>query len=379
VRKVLFVAALGAAVLVPAAFASSPKRVNLALVPLPKSAIGAPARTFSLAYDSGPVSNVNAAAHTSDATPKTFKKLGRLRGYGVEYGNAFTGAAGVTDVRTSIEEYKTASGARRALVFWKREDANLSKLDNPDFSVTSVPVKLPSPAVGTSHFAYLTSYSASNIVPVSGIDEQIADGRYVLDVIVTAGTASTAQALAPTLAKKLDARFRLARKGRLHAKPVKLRKQTAGPPRGGPDLSVLALRKSDLVGKVSVNKDYLRDPAAISDYSVFMFPAGPFEALDQEIEWYPVANEASFFADFENAVTLAQSGTTPLDLSALGDGAQGSITTASSFSGSQVFFSSGHLAEFIFTVTEGGATSPADVTSVAQAAANRIDAAGLGS
>jgi hypothetical protein len=191
VRKVLLGAVLAATVLVPAASASRARSVKLAILPLPKSALGAAADAFSVAHDSGTVSNANAAAHTPDATKATFKKLGRLTGYALEYGNAFTGAAGVTDVRTSIEQYKTASDARRALAFWKEEDAKLSKLDNPGFSVATVPVKIPAPAARTSHFAYLTSYSASNIVPVSGIDEQIADGRYVLDVIVTAGTAST--------------------------------------------------------------------------------------------------------------------------------------------------------------------------------------------
>ena len=377
-KKILLGAALVAAVLVPAASAHRAHPVKLALVPLPKSAIGPAAGSFSLAHDSGRVSNASAAAHTLDATPKTFKKLGRLTGYALEYGNAFTGAAGVTDVRTSIEQYKTAGDARRALAFWKKEDAKLGKLDNPGFSVTNVPVQVPAAAAGTSHFAYLTSYSASNIVPVSGIDEQIADGRYILDVIVTAGTASLAETLAPKLAGKLDARFRLARKGRLHAKPVKLPTQKAGRPPGGPDLSVLALRKSDLVGKATVSKGYLIDPAAISDYSVFMLPAGQFDALDQEIEWYPAANEASFFADYENAAVLTQAGTTALDLSGLGDGAQGSVTAGSSFGQGQVFFSSGHLAEFIFMGSEGSVDG-ADVTSVAQAAARRIDAAGLGS
>jgi hypothetical protein len=376
--RALLVASLAGLLLVPAAAASSAHHVRLAIVPLPKSAIGAAAQSFSLAHDSGRVSNAEAASHTSDATTKTFKKMGRLSGYALEYGNPFTGATGITDVRTGIEQYKTAADARRALAFWKKEDAQLSELDNPTFSVTSASVQVPAPAAHTSHFAYLTSYSASNIVPVSGIDEQVADGRYILDVIVTAGTASDAEALAPMLATKLDSRFRLARKGRLHARPVRLPRQKAGPPPGGPDLSVLALRKSDLVGKASVSKGYVVDPSAISDYSVFMLPAGPFDALDQEIEWYPVANEASFYADFENAAALAAHGTTALDLSAVGDGAQGSVNPGSDFSRGQVFLVSGHLAEFIFMVKLGSISSQA-VTNVAQAAANRIDAAGLGS
>jgi len=379
VKRVLFVVAVAVAVLlVPAASAGRSHPLKLALVPLPKSAIGPAVQSFSIAHDSGPVSNASAAAHASGATTRTFEKLGRVSGYVLEYGNAFTGAVGVTDVHTGIDQYRTAADARRALAFWKKQDAKLSALDNPAFSVTSVPVEAPAPAAGTSHFAYLTSYSASNIAPVSGIDEQVADGRYVLDVIVTAGVASTAEALAPQLAKKLDARLRLARKSRLHGKPVSLSKLKAGPPPGGPDLSTLALRKSDLVGKVTVSKAYVVDPAAVSDYSVLMLPAGQFDALDQEIEWYPAANEASFFADFENAAALLQHGTTALDLSALGDGAQGSVTQGSSFSEGQVFFASGHLAELIFMGSQS-AVSSADVTSVAQAAANRIDMAGLGS
>jgi hypothetical protein len=380
VKKAPLVLAFAAALaFVPSAAAKSTHAVRLAIVPLAKSALGPDAQSFAVAYDSGPVSNRDAAAHTPDATAKTFKKLGRINGYGLEYGNAFTGALGIGDVRTSIDVYKTPSDARRALAFWKKEDAALQKLDNPAFTVTSLPVTLPASATRTSHFAYLTSYSAANIAPVSGVDEQIADGRYVLDVIVTAGTPDAAVALAPTLASKLDARFRQARKGRLHARPVRVPRQKAGPPPGGPDLRPLALRASDLVGKVSVDKGYLRDPTAISDYSVFMLPAGPFDLLDQEIEWYPYANEANFYADFANAATLAEKGTTALDLSSLGDGAQGSVTENSALSTGQVFFSSGQLAEFIFMVTLGGAVATADVMSVAQAAATRIDAAGLGS
>jgi hypothetical protein len=111
--RALLVVLLAGLLLVGAASASHPHVVKLSLVPLPKAAIGPAAASFSLAGDSGPVSNANAAAHTSDATPKTFKKLGRLAGYGLEYGNAFTGAdEGVTAVRTSVELYKTASDAR---------------------------------------------------------------------------------------------------------------------------------------------------------------------------------------------------------------------------------------------------------------------------
>ena len=350
--------------------------MQLALVPLPKAAIGAAVQGFALAHDSGPVSNAEAALHSPDGTKAKLKKLGRLGGYVLEYGNAFTGEPGITAVHTGVERYKTAADAKRGLAFWQKEDSELGRLNQPDFVVTNVPVKLP--AVGDRHFAYLTSYSASNIAPVSGIDEQFAAGRYVLDVIVTAGDASIAEDLAPKLAQKLDARLRLALKGRLHAKPVRLPKLKAGPPPGGPDLKRLALKTSDLTGKATSYKEYVVDRAAISDYSVLMFPAGPFHDLDQEIEWYASANEASFYADFWNASVRSASGAISLDLSSLGDGAQGTVVQSSPISAAFVVFSSGRLAEFIFAESKN-AIDPNDVTSVAQAAAGRIDAAGLGS
>src|SRR5262245_12307929 len=376
-KKLPLVLIAVALTLAPAAGAAThAPRVNLALIPLAKSAIGAAAHGLPLAYDSGVVSNADAASSTPDGTASTFKKLGRLSGYELEYGDAFTGAAGVTSVHTGIEKYKTAAAAKRGWAFRKKEEAKLAALNQPGCAVTNALVKVP--AVGKKRFAYLTSYSAANIAPVSGLDEQVLDGRYVLSVIVSAGDAALAKALAPKLAKKLDARLRLAPKGRLHAKPVKLRpKQKAGPPPGGPDLSKLGLLASDLTGQVSVDKAYVTDPAAISDYSVFMLPAGQFDALDQEVEWFGSANEANFFVDFENAATLAQSGTTALDLSALGHGALGSVTESSDLSSGAVFFANGNLAEFIFMIVQGPIKG-SDVTSVAQAAAAKIDAAGLG-
>ena len=376
-RKALVAAVLAAAVLVPSASATSPHRVKLARVPLPKSLLGPDAQAFKVAYQSGPVSNAAAAAHTADATKATFTKLGRVGGYALEYGDAFTGDPGLTAVHTSIEQYKTKADAAHGLAFWKKEDSKLGALDHPGFSVLNVQVKVP--MVGSRHFAYLTTYSAANIAPVSGIDEQFVEGKYVLEVIATAGTPSIATALAPGLAQKLDARLRLALGGRLHAKAVHVPKLAAGPPAGGPDLTKLALRGADLVGKVSADKQFLVDPAAISDYSVLLLPAGPFDILDQEIEWYPTANEASFYADFENATALSAPHTTTLDLSALGDGAQGSVTTGSSFSTGQLFFSSGQLAEFVYAGKQAKSINTTAVTNVAQTVANKIDAAGLGS
>jgi hypothetical protein len=47
-------------------------------------------------------------------------------------------------------------------------------------------------------------------------------------------------------------------------------------------------------------------PGVNGDTSVTL-PAGQFDALDQEIEWYSTSNEASFYTDFENVARLVPS------------------------------------------------------------------------
>jgi hypothetical protein len=336
---------------------------------------------LQVAHDSGVVSNAAAAAETSDATPATFKKLGRVSGYALDYGDAYSGATGVTDVMTSVEQYKTSRDAKHGLALWRKEDSGLGPFAAGGFSVANNPLSVR--AVGARRFAYLTSYSASNISPLTILDERFADDHYVLQVEVSAGTASAARALAPKLAKELDARLRLALKGHLHTKPAKLpAPETAGPPAGGPDLSAMALTTTDLAvdGASLTGEGYLADPYALSDYSVLMSLAPPVGGsvrglLDQEIEWYPTANEASFNADFTNAVALSQPRTTVVDLTNLGYGARASVTEGTgdnAVSTGEIVFSTGHLAEFIFMGVQGGIGTQDPTTITADAAASHI-------
>jgi hypothetical protein len=81
VKKFLLVAALAATVLVPAASAGTSHRVKLALVALPKSALGKSGRSLAVSRDnSGVVSNADASNNSITATASTFRKLGRVTG-----------------------------------------------------------------------------------------------------------------------------------------------------------------------------------------------------------------------------------------------------------------------------------------------------------
>jgi hypothetical protein len=383
VKSLLFrslaVAAVVAAVVVPAASAqSSAVKVKVSLLPLQKAQLGAAGKSLALQFDSGSVPNALAGGNSFSGAPATtFKKMGRITGYALDYGVGSSGGSSITEVYTQVDQYKTAAGAKKGLAFWKKDDPKLTELNQGTFAVTSRAHKVP--AVGSRRFAYLASFSAPNLTPVWNVDEQFTDGRYELDVTVWAGNANAATKLVSLEAKKLDARLRKAVAGKLHAKLVKLPKlPPAGQAPGGPDLSALSLQPSDFTGTATVQaQGYVLDTPPLSTWDTFMEPAGQFDLLDQAILWWPTANEAAFDADWFTAENLA-AGATSIDLASVGDGAQGVIDNESGGGFGQVMFSSGQLEESIVAISQAGIQA-SDVHNVAQAAANYINNAGLGS
>jgi hypothetical protein len=299
--------------------------------------------------------------------------LGRIRGRALDYGLGASGGAGVTEVWTGVDEYKTSADARKGLAFWKEGERRLTRWGRISVAIKNEKVG----AVGSRRFAILVSYRAANIKPLFGLDEQFTEGRYEADVTVWAGTAAAAKKLAQTFAKKLNARIKQAIAGKLHATAVNVPpRRKEGPPPGGPNLAPLALKTTDLNGPASEpgpGQGYavVYDPAVLSDYMVNMVPAGQFNDLGQDIRWYPTANLARFTADS----TAPNSSPAPsVDLSSIGDGARGY-----DYGGfAQIVFSSGHLEENV-SLSNGSTIHPSEVQQIAKTVAKYINAAGLGS
>jgi len=352
--------------------------VKLSVLPLPKSALGSDAKFLRLQHDSAGMGTgheflldpIYAALPLKDP----LAKLGRVKGRALDYGLGASGGAGVTEVWTGVDEYKSAAGAKKGLNFWRGDVRGITQWGQISVAVKKEKVA----AVGSGRFAILVSYRAANIASVFGLDEQFTEGRYEGDVTVWAGTAATARKLAPTLAAKLDARIKQAIAGALDAKPVKVPPwRTAGPPPGGPDLASLALKTTDLNGPAAEpgpgNPSYVGvyDPAVLSDYSVGMAPAGQFDMLFQDIRWYPTANLARFTADY---MAPNSSPAPSVDLKSVGDGARGY-----DYGGfAQIVFSSGRLEENV-SFEKSSTIQPSEVQRLAQTVANYINAAGLGS
>lgn len=376
----------------PAGSASRSHRVKLAVVALPKSALGVAGRSLAVSPDSGAVSNAGATGKSISAGPHTFDNFGRITGYVLSYGDPYSGGSGITSIETGVDKYKTAAGAKRGLAFWRKDDPKINVLA-PYGVVATVKALKPS-KIGTHRFAEAATYAIPNAAPVTLVDEQFSDGRYVLQVDVGAGSLSEAFHAAGKLARTLDHRLRLAEAGHLRGKPVKVPPQLdRGPPQGGPELGMLALTSSDFGGQATITEQGYNTPStpSLSTFVEDMEPAGGFADLAQVIDWFPHANDATVLGRFEGVgyayglgeglLTGVPGQFTQVDLSTVGHSAYGGIVSATPHGRPTVYFvivtlSSGQAADLILAISESQVQS-GDVVNLAQAAANRLDA-GLG-
>lgn len=395
-RAGLVALAAAAAFVVPAASASAGRqgeRPDLALVPLQSAQLGPGNGSFALNYGSGPTSN-GAIIVSGGGSGGFSSSGGDLGGYVLDYGDPFTGSTGVTAIRSSVEEYKTHADARSALEGTHLLERLFTQLlfGSPFVHLTIKRVK-PLP-VGQRRFGYLITQVAPNLNPIVRLDEQAVAGRFVLDLTVTAGSAAAAERIAPHLLLVLHRRLELVREGHPGRRAKLPAQPSPGQAPGGPDLSTLVLQPPDVGQSHAVNliQAYAAAPPALSDYLLLLAPAGTYAGLEQQIGWWPTATEATYAETYGAGnpflgsgigfigVGFAARGTgqtvTPVDLSSIDDPATGYLVTGGGQSEAVVTLTKGQAGESIVG-TSDGTLQASDVLSLAQAAANRLDA-GLG-
>lgn len=380
-------AALAVLVVSPASAGKrSSRQVRLALVPIQAQQIGGwLGKHLPLAHDSGPVSNAEAARMSFTGSPSMFRKLGRLGGYTLDYGAAFSALESTTtQVQTYVEQYKTAADASRGLAFWKRDDAQVTSLNvGEGFNVDAFrPVRVP--AVGTRDFAYFTEFNPRTVARVVQMyDERFTDGRYVLEVRVAGGTGGGPYGPSGW-AKVLDRRLHLALSGRSRATAAKLPPALMpGPAQGAPDLSTLVLQPSDFAGDATaLSSKYFVDRLALSAYGIDYQPAGTtYDLLRQEVEWYATRNEAAFRSAYDEALDTARRGTggqtTTVNLDSISYGERATVTRVSTTGGTLsivvIGLSRGQAKDVVIAESHAEIQS-ADVQSLAHVMANRLDA-----
>jgi hypothetical protein len=383
--RVLLVVVLGALWLVPLGAGATPPSVKLALVPLPRSALGAAGHALSPARDSGVVSNALAAGESSeDVTPQRLRKLGRVTGYLLDYGNPFGDSPGVREIQTGVDRYGSTADARKALAFWRRDELDNTQLKRlgVDFSLKRLQLSgIPGP-----HWAYAGTAVIKGLAPVTGVDAELQDGQYILDVSISAGTNAAAARLVPAIGRKLDQRLGLALAGRLHGKPVPLaRALKPGPPPHGPKPAALTLHASDLGVAKIVHKGYSKpknalDPNALSVYDLDMSPAGSYLVVSQELLVGAGRLEAQYFGAIASGAVAAGLGkvakVTPVALTGIGDNARGELVQVmidgQTAYVAVVVLTHGSYLDFVDAAAASALTA-ADVHRLAQSTAGRLD------
>ena len=140
----------------------------------------------------------------------------------------------------------------------------------------------------------------------------------------------------------------------------------------------------DFTGEAAVNdQGYDVDPAVVSTYGIRRLPAGPFDEVQQTIDWYTNDNELTWQGTLFDDTFFggSDSGRTPVDLSAVGDNAHGLIVTGlADQSGAPITLSlvvmwQGQALDLASAQSSGSAAiQPSDVQKLAQAMANHLNA-----
>src|SRR5262249_55262649 len=144
---------------------------------------------------------------------------------------------------------------------------------------------------------------------------------------------------------------------------------------------------------VYLTQGYTVETAALSAFLMELSPAGEYDSLDQIVNWWPTATEATYGQTYESGLFLSSGGfvfgasrragsgsgeaVTPVDLSAVGDGATGYIVTGFGLPTEVDITLTNGQAGTKITAVASSTVQASDVQSLAQAAANRLDA-GLG-
>src|SRR5262249_22737653 len=204
--------------------------------------------------------------------------------------------------------------------------------------------------------------AAPNLNPIVRLDEQVAAGRFLLELTVVAGSQSAAEQIAPHLLFVLHRRLQLMLGGHATEKAPKLPPEpTRGQAPGGPDLSTLLLQPPDVGQSHAVNliQEYVPAPPALSDFFMVLQPAGTYELVFQQIGWWPSATEAVYAEVYGGGSPYSAASfgfgsgdtITPVDLRSVGHSAVGYLVTGDEEAAALVTPASGPAREALLGYT----------------------------
>ena len=301
VRVIALSSMLAAAVLVTGSLAATarPTPAQLALMPLPKSALPAAAEALPLNRQSGIVSNQDAAGDATNlVSAGRLARLGRLTGYSLDYADAGLSALvrgkGLLGIETSVDLYRDAAAARAGMAFWRADEATFTRLERSGVEIAFGPAAAP--RVGDERWSFAGSVTVGKTPPIYGIDVAFRVGAIVADLTVTAADERTGRALVTSLARKFERRIRAVLDGKVSGRPIRLPgKPEAGPPENGMDLAAMAVKPADLGGGRVTKEGFMLD-TDLDPLSAYVREIGgsPFDSFSETIELFHSPTEAGF-------------------------------------------------------------------------------------
>jgi hypothetical protein len=208
-------------ILCPSAGAFDPSR--LALMPLPRQALGADAIGLPLANDSGVDSNRDAAQNAgAGVTAADLTSYGRITGYTLDYASpasALLMPHGLLEVKTIAELYRDKSTAARGLVFWRGVTKKLGSGTSDGVTIRLSPFDAH---VNGDAFAFeLTYQRAGKTLGYVG-DIVFRAGNLLGAVFVTSSDGAGLRTRTLKLASRLSLRIKQVLAGKLTGTPVAL-------------------------------------------------------------------------------------------------------------------------------------------------------------
>jgi hypothetical protein len=250
-----------------------PTRAQLAIVVLPKRALGPAANGLEIDIGSGFADNAATADATLDPsdTGRQLGRAGRITGYGLSYSilscAPFLRRSGLVAIESSVDVF-TSPRAADAFLTKQLLDARRLRGKEVEYGMlvasrTFAVDRIGDRTVGLGTTGEIGDWRAYETLVA------FRAGALVGAVQVSRADRKSSRALAARLARMLAVRVRLAAAGTLKARPVSVppygRKGRA--PLGGPDLATMALTRPDLPsGATLTRQGYVDDRDAIATY-----------------------------------------------------------------------------------------------------------------
>lgn len=320
-----FLLAAGLALALPgagAALTPSPPRqevtrAELALMVLPKTALGPAAARFTVDPTSGFTTNDDVATASLDLreTVSTIAQAGRIVGYELAYSDprssAIAARSGMLDITTRVDLFRTSLAAKRYFAA-KVGDRRRVRTGESVPGVRIASSRFAVAGIGDEALGRRASRQPPGKPALFDTAVLFRVGRLHGRVTISRADRADAGAQATALARELAQRMRDVLQGTIAGRPVPLPARTSsGRPVGEPDLARLVLVLGDLpAGAATTNDGYVRDTGAVAAYDRSFDLGDTAEAflqVDSAIELYRNPLEASYVFALQTATLEAPS------------------------------------------------------------------------